>query len=70
MVDSIEGSTLLSRKNTRWSDEDDRKLLDLVVLPQFTQWEIAHALGRTEAAVSSRLTIIKRRKMTKRGAKK
>lgn len=44
-----------------WSLEDDQRLLQLVRETHLTQREIARKIGRTEAAVSNRLTIIRRR---------
>lgn len=44
-----------------WSQEDEQRLLQLLRSTNLTQREIAYKLGRTEAAVSARLTIIRRR---------
>ncbi|MBR0800940.1 winged helix-turn-helix transcriptional regulator [Bradyrhizobium jicamae] len=45
-----------------WSREEEEQLLHLLRKPHLTQREIAQKIGRTEAAVSGRLTIIRRRK--------
>lgn len=44
-----------------WSPDEEQKLLRLIRETRRTQREIAQKLGRTEAAVSARLTIIRRR---------
>ncbi|MBR0874821.1 hypothetical protein JQ633_31005 [Bradyrhizobium tropiciagri] len=44
-----------------WSQEDEQRLLRMVRETALTQREIAQKLGRTEAAVSARLTIMRRR---------
>lgn len=44
-----------------WSQQDEQRLLQLIRETGLTQREIAQKLGRTEAAVSARLTIIRRR---------
>jgi hypothetical protein len=44
-----------------WSQDDDQRLLQLVRKTAMTQWEIAQKLGRTEAAGSNRLSIIRKR---------
>ncbi|NEU99757.1 hypothetical protein FNJ47_29050 [Bradyrhizobium sp. UFLA 03-164] len=45
----------------QWSDEDEQRLLQMIRETAMTQRDIAHVLGRTEAAVSSRLSIIRKR---------
>ncbi|MHC2251078.1 transcriptional regulator [Bradyrhizobium embrapense] len=44
-----------------WSAEEEQELLQLIRETGLTQREIAHKLGRTEAAVSCRLAIIRKR---------
>ncbi len=44
-----------------WSAEEEQKLLQLIRETALTQREIAQKIGRTEAAVVARLTIIRRR---------
>ncbi|WP_338697679.1 SANT/Myb-like DNA-binding domain-containing protein [Bradyrhizobium sp. 26S5] len=44
-----------------WSQEDEERLLQMVRDTGLTQREIAQKIGRTEAAVSARLTIIRKR---------
>ncbi|MCP1835312.1 transcriptional regulator [Bradyrhizobium sp. USDA 4532] len=44
-----------------WSAEEEQELLRLIRETALTQREIAQKLGRTEAAVSARLTIIRKR---------
>ncbi|MGY3527727.1 SANT/Myb-like DNA-binding domain-containing protein [Bradyrhizobium sp. USDA 4452] len=44
-----------------WSAEEEQQLLQLIRETGLTQREIAHKMGRTEAAVSARLTIIRKR---------
>ncbi|MBR0795259.1 winged helix-turn-helix transcriptional regulator [Bradyrhizobium jicamae] len=44
-----------------WSREDEKQLLRLLRKPHLTQREIAQKIGRTEAAVSGRLMIIRKR---------
>ncbi|MGY3443018.1 SANT/Myb-like DNA-binding domain-containing protein [Bradyrhizobium sp. USDA 4473] len=44
-----------------WSAEEEHRLLQLIRKTGLTQREIAQKLGRTEAAVVARLTIVKRR---------
>ncbi|WP_076858710.1 sigma factor-like helix-turn-helix DNA-binding protein [Bradyrhizobium mercantei] len=44
-----------------WSSEEEQLLLQLLRETELTQREIAQKLGRTEAAVSSRLTVIRKR---------
>jgi transcriptional regulator len=43
-----------------WSQEDEERLLQMVRDTGLTQREIAQKIGRTEAAVSARLTIIRK----------
>lgn len=45
----------------QWSAEEEQKLLQLIRETGLTQREIAQKLGRTEAAVSARLAIIRKR---------
>ncbi|WP_446471741.1 hypothetical protein [Bradyrhizobium australafricanum] len=45
-----------------WSEEDEQQLPKLMRETAMTQFEIARKLGRTEAAVSNRLTVIRKRK--------
>ncbi|QHP66027.1 HTH domain-containing protein (plasmid) [Bradyrhizobium sp. LCT2] len=44
-----------------WSSEEEQQLLQLLRETSLTQREIAQKLGRTEAAVSARLTIARKR---------
>ncbi|MGX1350884.1 transcriptional regulator [Bradyrhizobium elkanii] len=44
-----------------WSAADEQRLLQLVRETGLTQREIAQKLGRTEAAVSGRLILIRKR---------
>ena len=44
-----------------WVEEEEQRLLRMIRETDLTQREIAQKLGRTEAAVSARLTIIRRR---------
>ncbi|WFU36830.1 winged helix-turn-helix transcriptional regulator [Bradyrhizobium brasilense] len=44
-----------------WSAEDEKRLLQLVRDPGLTQRQIAQKLGRSEAAVTIRLALIRRR---------
>lgn len=44
-----------------WSAEDEQRLLQFVRETGLTQREIAQKMGRTEAAVSLRLALIRRR---------
>ena len=44
-----------------WPVEDEQRLLELIREDRLTQREIAQKIGRTEAALSSRLTIIRKR---------
>ena len=47
-------------KNRQWTDEDDRRLIELRAGGQSTP-QIAKALKRTEVAVGSRISILKNR---------
>ena len=44
-----------------WTAEEEQRLLQMLRDNKLTQREIAGRLGRTEAAVSARLTIIRKR---------
>ncbi|WP_420965448.1 winged helix-turn-helix transcriptional regulator [Bradyrhizobium sp. B120] len=44
-----------------WSAEEEQRLLQLIREGRLTQREIAQKIGRTEAALSARLTIIRKR---------
>ncbi|MCC8979632.1 sigma factor-like helix-turn-helix DNA-binding protein [Bradyrhizobium acaciae] len=44
-----------------WMEEEEQRLLRMIRETGLTQREIAQKLGRTEAAVSARLTIIRKR---------
>lgn len=44
-----------------WSAEDEKRLLQLVRDTGLTQRQIAQKLGRSEAAVTIRLALIRRR---------
>lgn len=44
-----------------WTAEEEEHLLQMLRATKLTQREIAGKLGRTEAAVSARLTIIRKR---------
>lgn len=44
-----------------WAEEEEQLLLRMMRETELTQREIAQKLGRTEAAVSARLTIIRKR---------
>lgn len=44
-----------------WPREDEERLLWMVRETELTQREIAQKLGRSEAAVSARLAIIRKR---------
>jgi hypothetical protein len=57
--------TLQGNRNKKWSDEDERQLLQLLRETLLSKREIAQKLGRTEAAVTSRLEVINKRNATK-----
>ncbi|MCP1913442.1 MULTISPECIES: sigma factor-like helix-turn-helix DNA-binding protein [Bradyrhizobium] len=44
-----------------WAEEEEQRLLQMIRETELTQREIAQKLGRTEAAVSARLTIMRKR---------
>ncbi|WP_420965858.1 hypothetical protein [Bradyrhizobium sp. B120] len=44
-----------------WLQEEEERLMRMIRETELSQREIAQKLGRTEAAVSARLTIIRKR---------
>ncbi|WP_029080226.1 MULTISPECIES: hypothetical protein [unclassified Bradyrhizobium] len=48
-------------KPAQWTTEDEHRLLQLLRETLLTQREIAQELGRTEAAVNCRLSVIRKR---------
>ncbi|WP_426442218.1 sigma factor-like helix-turn-helix DNA-binding protein [Bradyrhizobium genosp. P] len=53
---------VLPRKQfAKWSEEDERKLLELSQRSGLTKREIARELGRSEVSVAHRLVIVRRR---------
>ncbi|UGY15505.1 hypothetical protein [Bradyrhizobium septentrionale] len=48
-------------KPAQWTTEDEHRLLQLLRETLLTQREIAQQLGRTEAAVNCRLSVIRKR---------
>lgn len=54
-------SNFWSNLLSTWSEDDEQLLLRMLRETSLTQREVAQKLGRTEAAVSTRLTIIRKR---------
>ncbi|UFX41773.1 hypothetical protein HAP47_0020945 [Bradyrhizobium sp. 41S5] len=51
-------------RQRHWTSDDDVALIALTGIPGLTQREIAAYLGRSEAAVSCRLTLIRKEKLS------
>ncbi|MGY4229646.1 DNA-directed RNA polymerase specialized sigma subunit [Bradyrhizobium sp. USDA 4503] len=61
MVLAFQDETIRRTSLPAWAEEEEQRLLQMIRETELTQREIAQKLGRTEAAVSARLTIMRKR---------